>query len=50
MREPDWTDVRDHDPGLTLLALIASLAIGLLLVRRLIAERRRHRRTTRDDE
>jgi hypothetical protein len=47
VQEPHWTDVSERDPGLTLLALLAWLLIGLLLVRRLVAELRRDR-TTRD--
>jgi hypothetical protein len=38
--EPSWTDDNRHDPGVTIVALLAWLAIGLLLVRRLLDERR----------
>lgn len=29
-RDPDWTNWNDHDPGVTLVAMFAFLAVGLL--------------------
>jgi hypothetical protein len=43
MRSPSWSDANEHDPGITLVALLAWLAVGLLLARRLVGAIGAHR-------
>jgi hypothetical protein len=39
--QPGWTDVNTHDPGISVLELLAWLALGLLLGRLVAAWRSR---------
>jgi hypothetical protein len=47
-RPPDWTDFNESDPGITLLALFAFLALGLLFGRFLARRSRQTRLDERD--